>query len=140
MNQVKSPESGYESRTRANVVRLFRWCGAWAGTCALSAFGPRFLWNKALVITLLAIGLNVCVGIGTIVAHKRYLEELDELQRKVHLNSLAITVGVAMLAGVPYSVMDRYHLIPFRAEISHLVILMSLTFAVSVVYGSIRYR
>ena len=36
--------------------------------------------------------------------------------------------------------MDRYHVIPFHAEISHLVILMSLTFAVSAVYGSVRYR
>jgi len=140
MSQLSPPESGYESRTRANVVRLFRWCGAWAGTCALSAFGPRFLWNKALVITLLAIGLNVCVGIGTIVAHKRYLEELDELQRKVHLNSLAITVGVAMLAGVPYSVMDSYHVIPLHADVSYLVVLMSLTYAASNLYGTRRYR
>src|SRR5215469_10361209 len=126
MNQLKSRQSGYESRIRTSVIQLFRWCGAWAGTCALMAFGPKFLWNKALVFTVLAIGLNVCVGIGTIVANKKYFEELDELQRKVHLNSLAITVGVAMIVGVPYSVMDSYHVIPFHANVSHLVVLMAL--------------
>ena len=140
MNQLRAPESGYESRIRANVIRLFRWCGAWAGTCALLAFGPRFLWNKALVFTLLAIGLNICVGVGAIVANKKYLEELDDLQRKVHLNSLAITVGVAMIVAVPYSVMDSYHVIPFHADISHLVVLMSLTYAASNLYGTRRYR
>jgi len=104
------------------------------------AFGPKFLWNKALVLTLLAIGVNVCVGIGTILANKKYFEELDELQRKVHLNSLAITVGVAMIVGIPYSVMDSYHVLPFHADISHLMVLMSLTYAASNLYGTRRYR
>ena len=54
--------------------------------------------------------------------------------------ALGITVGVAVVASIPYSVMDRYHVIPFHAEISHLVILMSLTLAVSTVCGSVRYR
>ena len=140
MNQLRPPESGYQSRVRANVIRLFRWCGAWAATCALLALGPKFLWNRSLVFTLLAIGLNICVGIGAIVANKKYLEELDDLQRKVHLNSLAITVGVAIIAGFPYSVMDSYHVIPFHADISHLMVLMSLTYAASNLYGTRRYR
>jgi hypothetical protein len=123
-----------------NVRRLFRWSGAWAGTCLLLAFGPKFLWNKALVFTLLAVGLNIYVGIRAIVAHKKYFEELDDLQRKVHLNSLAITVGVAMIAGIPYSVMDSYHMIPFHADISHLVVLMGLTYGASNLYGTRRYR
>jgi len=104
------------------------------------AFGPKFLWNKALVLTLLAIGVNVCVGIGTILANKKYFEKLDELQRKVHLNSLAITVGVAMIVGIPYSVMDSYHVLPFHADISHMMVLMSLTYAASNLYGTRRYR
>ena len=124
----------------ANVIRLFRWSGAWGGTCALLTFGPKFLWNRALVFTLLAVGLNVYVGIRAIVANKKYFEGLDDLQRKVLLNSLAITVGVAMIAGDPYSVMDSYHLIPFHADISHLVVLMGLTYAASNLYGTRRYR
>jgi hypothetical protein len=140
MNRLDPPESGYESRVRTSVIQLFRWCGAWAGTCLLLAFGPKFLWNKTLVFTLLAIGLNVCVGIRTIVANKKYLDELDDLQRKVHLNSLAITVGVAMIVGVPYSLMDSYHVIPFHADVSHLVLLMALTYGASNLYGTRRYR
>ena len=140
MSQSIPRESGYEARIRTNVIQLFRWCGAWAVTCAFVALGPIFLWNRALVFTVLAISLNVCVGIGAIVANKNYLEELDELQRKVHLNSLAITVGVAMIAGVPYSVMSSLQVIPFHADISHLIVLMSLTYAASNLYGTRRYR
>ena len=91
-------------------------------------------------IVELAIGLNLCVGIRTVVANKRYFEELDDLQRKVHLNSLAITVGVAMIVGVPYSVMASYRLIPFHADASHLVVIMALTYGASNLYGTWRYR
>lgn len=89
---------------------------------------------------MLAVGLDVAGRIGLILACKKYVAEVDELQRKIYLNALAITVGVAVVAAIPYSVMDRYHVIPFPAEISHLVIFMSLMFAVSVVYGSVRHR
>src|SRR3984885_8728638 len=140
MNQLKPTESGYESRTRANVIRLFRWNGAWGAATALMAFGPKFLWNKALVFTLLAVGLDVAVGVGMILANKTYLAELDELQRKVQLNSMGITLGVGLIAGVPLSVMDAYDVIPFHAGIAHLVILMALTFAISNLYGTWRYR
>jgi hypothetical protein len=104
------------------------------------ALGPKFLWNKALGFTLLAVGLDVALGVGLILANKKYLEELDELQRKVQLNSLGITVGVGMIAGIPYSVMNSYHVLPFHADVSHLVMLMGLTCVVSNLYGTRRYR
>ena len=140
MNQLKPPENGYQARTRTNVIRLFRWNGAWGVATALMAFGPKFLWNRALVFTLLAVGLDVAVGIGMLLANKNYLAELDELQRKVQLNAMGITLGVGLIAGVPLSVMDSYHVIPFHADIAYLLILMSLTFVVSNLYGTWRYR
>ena len=140
MNQLKPQENGYQSRVRTNVIRLFRWNGAWGAATALMAFGPEFLWHRALVFTLLAVGLDVAVGVGMIPANRNYLAELDELQRKVQLNSMGITLGVAVVAGVPFSVMDSYHVIPFHADIAYLLILMSLTFAVSNLYQTRRYR
>jgi hypothetical protein len=140
MNQLKRPENGYQSRIRSSVMQLARWNGAWVAATALMAFGPKFLWNKALGFTLLAVGLDVAVGVGLILATKKYVMALDELQRKVYLNALGITVGVAVIAGVPCSVLDTYHVIPFKADISYLVILMGLTFVVSFLYGTWRYR
>jgi hypothetical protein len=140
MNQLKTPEKGYQSRIRTTLIRLACWQGAWLAATALMKFGPKFLWNQVLVFTLLAIGLDVVVGVGMILAHKKYVAELDELQQKVYLNALGITVGVALIAGVPYSVMDFYHVISFHAEIWHLLILMSLTFVLSFLYGTWRYR
>jgi hypothetical protein len=92
MNQVKPHEIDYQSRIRTNVIRLFRWNGAWGAATVLMALGPKFLWNKALVFTLLAVGLDVAVGVGMILANKNYLAELDELQRKFQLNAMGITL------------------------------------------------
>ena len=140
MNQSIAQEKGYRSRVGASTLRLAQWTGAWVGTCALMAFGPKVLWDKGSVFALLAVGLNVAVGVGMIVANKNYIAGLDELQQKIYLNALAITAGVGLIASIPYQVMDSYDVIPFRAEIPHLVMFMGLTFVSSVVYGSRRYR
>ena len=140
MNQLKPPANAYRSRIWTNNKRLVRWGGAWVAATALMTFGPQSLWNKALVFTLLAVGLDVAVGVGMILANKAYLAQLDELQQKVYLNALGITVAVALIAGVPYSVLDIYHVISFHAEIWHLLLLMSLTFVVSFLYGTWHYR
>ena len=140
MNQRKPAENGYQSRIWRNTIRLACWGGAWVAATLLMGFGPKFLWNKALVFTLLAAGLDVAVGVGLILAHKKYVAELDELQRTVFLNALGITVGVALIAGIPISVLNQYDVIPFKSDISLLVILMSLTYVVCVAYGNWRYR
>jgi len=140
MNQRNQPNKGYQSRVRANVMRLFYWNGAWGAATALMTFGPKFLWNKAASFTLLAVGLDVAVGIGMMLANKNYLAELDELQRRIQLNSMGVTLGVGLIVGAPFAVMDSYHVIPFHANIAYLLILMSLTFAISNLYGTRRYR
>jgi hypothetical protein len=140
MTQSKPQVNGYHSRIQTSILRLFGWAATWVGSCALMKFGPEFLWNRASVLTLLAIGLNVCVGVGLILVHKRYIAELDELQRKIYLNALAITVGVVLIVVVPYSVMEKYGVMSFHANVPHLLTLMAVTFCVSLAYGSWRYR
>ncbi len=140
MDQVQSAANGYKSRTRKNVIRLFLWTAAWGVATALMVFGPKYIWDKALVFTLLAVALNFGVGIGMVLANKTYLLELDELQRKVQLNAMGITLGVGLIASTPFLVMDSYHVIPFHADIASLLMLMGLTFLVSNLYGTWRYR
>ena len=140
MNQLKPPEKGYQSRIRTSTRRLYRWHGRWVGATLLMIFGPGFLWHRALVLTLPAVGLDVAVGVGMILATKKFIAEVDELQRKVLLDAFAIALGVGLIVGVPWSVMDAYHVIRLHANFGLLVVLMSLTFMVSLLYGTWRYR
>ncbi len=140
MEQAKVSKNGYQSRVWTSTVRLFCWSLAWVLATALMKFGPRLIWNNALAFTVLAIGLDLALGIGLILANKNYLADLDELQQRVHLNAFGITLGVGLVISVPAMVMNYLQLISFHPEIEHLLVLMSLTFVVSVVYGSLRYR
>ena len=140
MNQLKPPEGRYQSRIRTSTQRLFRWHGLWAAATLLMAFGPGFLWHRVLGLTLLAVGVDVAMGVGMILATKKYVEDLDELQRKIFLNALGIAVGVGLIVGVPWTVMDAYHVISVHGNFGLLVIFQGLTFMVSLVYGMWRYR
>ena len=140
MNPSKPLENGYQSRVRTNVKQLYRWHRAYAVATVLMGAGPAFLWHMAPGLTLLAAGLDVAVGVGMILATRKFIVELDELQRKIFLNALAIALGVGLIAGIPYTVIAAYHVIPFKADIVHLVVLQGLTFIASLVYGMWRYR
>ena len=140
MNQLSRTEGGYESRLRANIVRLGCWNGAWLAASALMAFGPKFLWNRAFGVTLLAVAVDIAIGIGMILATKKYVMDLDELHQKVYLNALGVTMGVGLIAAVPYSVMGSYGMMPFKTDSAYLFMLMALTFLVSILYGTWRYR
>lgn len=140
MNQLKPPENGYQSRMRTSTKRLCRWHGTWAAATLLMAFGPGFLWHRAVGLTLLAVGLDVAIGVGMILATKNYVMDLDELQRKIFLNALGIAVGVGLIVGVPWTVMDAYRVIHFHANFGLLVVLQGLTFLATLLYGTWRYR
>jgi hypothetical protein len=77
---------------------------------------------------------------GVIVANKRHLLGLDELQQRIQLEAMALSLGVGLVAGLAYSNLDVANLIPGDAEISNLVILISLTYAAGIVAGQRKYR
>jgi hypothetical protein len=107
---------------------------------AVVGFGPKLLWDFNPVISVLAIIVNTVIGIGMILANKRHLNGLDEMQRKLNLEAMAMALGVAVVGGLSYSTLDAANIISYDAEISHLVILIGLTYLVGVVVGNIRYK
>ena len=57
MSERETPANSYHARLRTSTIRLFGWTAAWVAATALMKFGPRLLWNQALVFTLLAVVL-----------------------------------------------------------------------------------
>jgi hypothetical protein len=121
---------------RKNTLHLALWTGAWVITLAISTFGTK--GNDAL--TIIAILVNFIVGIGMILANIRHLKGLDELQRKIQLEAFGIALGLAVVAGISFSSLDQTNIISYNAEISHLVILIGVTYMAGVLIGNSRYR
>ncbi|MFG1875200.1 hypothetical protein ACGFIV_10210 [Sphaerisporangium sp. NPDC049003] len=91
--QAHTTTGDYRESTKA-TVRLVLWTLAWAATLALAKFGPDLLWDpQQPVASWAAVAVNLAVGIGWIVAFTRFLQRVDELQRKVMQEALAISLG-----------------------------------------------
>ena len=119
-------------RHMTHTTHLMIWTAAWVLTVAISKFG-------VIPFTLLALLLNVGVGMGMIWANIRFLNGQDELMRKVQLEAMGISLGVSVVGGIALSLSNSSNLVPFEAEISHLVLLIGLTYIVSLVINMRRY-
>lgn len=79
-------------------------------------------------------------GIGWIVAFTHFLRTIDELQRKIMQDALAVTLGVGWILGFAYVVTDDASLVARDVDIAVLPALMGVVFVVAFVVGKIRYR
>jgi len=140
MNDSNAAHTDWATTNKRNTVRLAYWTFAWVATMAIATFGPEVLWDYATVPTVLAMLLNFCMGVGMIVANSHYLQGLDELHKKIFLDAGALTLGVGLVCGLSYELLGTIELISFEPEISHLVVLMALTFLTGMVLGNNKYR
>ena len=140
MNAPNRDSRRWQTSQKENTVRLAYWTSAWVLTMAAANFGPRFIWDSSQLLTSIAILLNVGIGFGMIVANKKHLKGLDEMHQKIQLEAMALSLGVGLVVGLAYSSLDVTNLITVDAEISHLVIVMALTYLFGVFAGQRKYQ
>ena len=107
---------------------------------ALGTFGPKFLWDNNTLLTILGIILSFALGIGMILANRRIVIEGDELEKKIQLESMGLTLGLAIVVGLSYSMLYTTKLLTGHAEIANLVIFIGLTYLISSVINTKKYR
>jgi hypothetical protein len=130
----------WETATKKNVRHLAYWTGGWVLAVAIAAFGPKFFWDYDPGISIAAILFSTIIGVGMILMNRKYTNGLDEMHRKVTLDAKAIALGVGVVGGMSYSMLDAANVISFNAEIGHLVVLIGLTYFIAYIIGSIRYK
>ncbi len=140
MSELKTSTNSWADSSKRNSVRLMFWNASWVASMALAAFGPKFIWNFDTWLTILSVLINLGVGVGMIVATKRYLAGLDEMHQKIFLDAAVVTLGVGLVCGLSYELLEDIRLIPFQHEISHLIMLMCLTFPAGMIMGHRKYR
>jgi len=124
---------------KKNLYQLAAWTWSWVATMAIATFGPKYIWDDHTVLTALAVSANFANGILMIIANRNLFNNFDELERKIHLESLALTLGLSVVVGLSYSLLDTTNLIFFNAEISHLVLFIGVTYLVCVTINTRRY-
>jgi len=124
---------------KQQVLNLAGWTWSWVATLALATFGPQFIWDDHQQLTILFVGLNFANGIAMVIANRHFFNSLDELQRKIQLEALGITLGLTVIIGITYSLLDTTNLIGADAEIGFLVGIIGIVYMVSTLIIRKRY-
>ena len=126
-----------ERQKRRKNLGLWTW--TWVATLALATFGPKFIWEENQFYTTLAILVNLVNGVLMILANRKVFNHYDELERKLHLESLALTMGLTVVVGLSYSLLDQTNLISIDAEIANLVLFVGITERITFFINRKRY-
>ena len=128
------------SKGRVSEVKVIYWCLAWVLATAGATFGPELLWGYDTLITSIGIAIQLALGFGMIWAFKGVLLAMDDLQRLIQLEAISSALGVGIVVGTSYELLEDVKLITFEPEISHLIIVISLTYMFGLFLSNRRYR
>lgn len=138
MDQQNNGE--WQQQSKKNTINLFKWTCLWVLSTALAAFGPKFLWDFNVALSIAGICLSIAIGIGMVLANKRYLQGLDELQKKIQAEAMGLALGVGLVFSTSYELLEDIKLITFEPEIPHVIIVMCVGYMVGMILGNKRYQ
>lgn len=129
-----------DQRAARGLIPLAAWTAAWVASLAIARFVPGQLGEYQSIAAWIAIGVNVAVGIVWIVAHARYLRQLDDLQRKILTDALAVALGAGLVAAMAASVANNASLISFGDDAATFAIVAAVAYIGMAIVGNVRYR
>ncbi len=100
-------ETSLQAGLKKSTFQLFLATGAWVGSTALMSFGPSTIWGFDVAVTFLAITVNLIVGSFMLYSFFKHLKNMDELQRRTHLEAMALTLGITMVLTVIYGALPQ---------------------------------
>jgi hypothetical protein len=131
--------ASYRASTRATAWLLV-WGLAWLASLAVARFGPGLWWEpEQQAVSWVATGVNLLAGVAWIVAFARFVRSLDDLQRKIMLDALAVALGAGWVGGFAYIAARSAELIA-PVDIAVFPALIGVVFAVAFLAGKVRYR
>lgn len=125
---------------KKKLKNLAAWTWSWVATLAIATFGPKFIWDDNTGLTVFAIIVNLINGVLMIRANRSLFNDYDELERKIHLESMGLTLGLTVIVGLSYSLLDQTNLIKQDAEISFLVMFVGITYFIALLINRKRYQ
>jgi len=125
--------TNYLHSMKSTLKNLAAWTMAWLLSTAIATFGPIVLWDS-FRISLLSIIINLLVGIGMIRANVLLFATYDELQKEIHLKATGITLGLSLVLGISYSLLDISNVMAVDAEIGVLVGVMGIIYGLNLVH------
>lgn len=127
-------------RDRRNQRIILYWAAAWMGTWLLANFAIAEAWlpDTPLTAALLAF-VPALFGLGALRAFWVYLQEADELLRKIELDALALAFGFALISSLTTWILGLMGYLDADQLLMWITSAMLVVYALAVIAGHIRY-
>lgn len=132
MNTPSVKQENLKQRTQRSTKRLFVWTSSWLLSLATVALGPKFIWDFGITVTLITVFINLALGYKMIMANISHLNDMDEMQRKIQLEAMALSLGVSVVLGALYGLLEPIKIIAFEPNASGLLFIMSFSYMIGV--------
>jgi hypothetical protein len=139
MEKPVTDAENFQVRSGKAGLHVILWSLAWAGSLVLVDKAVLYDWYTSPYISMLGVIINAALGLGVVRVFVRNLGCMDELQRKIQLDSLAIAMGVGLVGSFSYSLLTTTGFIT-EPEITDITLLLCLTYMASVVTLHYRYK
>lgn len=124
-------------RDRYNQRRIILWSFLWGTSFVAITQAIRREWLP-FGVALAGVVLTALLGIATILAYRRFLQEADELRRKIEVEALALAFGIGVVGGLTYWQLVVSGTAP-ATGFAYVFVAMILAHPVGVLIGHRRY-
>jgi Na+/glutamate symporter len=112
------------------------WMISWVGVTLALKRG----WLASGAPGIVAALVSASLGLGTALAYRRFLNEADEVQRKIELEALALGFGVGLVGGFAYWLLERSGAVPTsKSDLLYVLAATCFTYSAGVLLGRRRY-
>lgn len=140
MTKTEHTDSTCTQQKNNGLAPLAFWTLAWLISTAFLRFGAEYLWDYQSAYSVIVLITHLALGLTMIMVYVKHLSKQDELQRKITMDAMGITLGITMITGIAYEQLEDIKLITFQPEINHLIMLMSVTYLISIFIGQRKYQ
>jgi len=128
---------GLPERDKRNANRVNLWAFGWMFSLMGNMILTKIFDQGAGVFWVLIFAAHIICGVMLVLSYRRFLSQLDEMERKVQLEALALAVGFSILVFSAGSVLDSVGVLG-KPDAAVMVVVMSLTYMGGLIIGRIR--
>ncbi len=125
-------------RDRRNQRRFLIWFFTWTVAWVAASIAIKEGWSPAGAPAVATALFPTLLGIAMMLAYWRFIRKADELQRKIHLDALAIGFGIGIVGMLTLHLLGRIGVLS-QLDLGDVTAMMMFAYAIGVIIGVRRY-